>query len=62
MRKNKSIVLQNVSVEDYAAEGKSVARINGKVIFIENVVTGDIVDVRLSKNKNATFSRSLFYF
>jgi 23S rRNA (uracil1939-C5)-methyltransferase len=38
-------------VENYAAEGKSLARVDGKVIFIENVVPGDVVDVKLSKNK-----------
>jgi 23S rRNA (uracil1939-C5)-methyltransferase len=44
-------VLSNILIEDYAAEGKSLARVDGKVIFIENAVPGDIVDVRLSKNK-----------
>lgn len=38
-------------VTDYAAEGKSLARIDGKVIFIEKTVPGDIVDIRLLKNK-----------
>lgn len=51
MRKKKNIVLEEVLVENYAAEGKSLARQDGKVIFIENVVPGDVVDVRLSKNK-----------
>jgi len=50
-RKKKNIVLQNILVEDYAAEGKSLAKVDGKVIFIENVVPGDVVDVRLGKNK-----------
>lgn len=50
MRKKK-IVLQNVAVEDYGAEGKSIARLDGKVIFIENAVPGDIVNVQLRKNK-----------
>ena len=50
-RKNKSIVLTNILVEDYAAEGKSLARVDGKVIFIENVIPGDIVDIRLTKSK-----------
>lgn len=50
-RKNKHIVLENILVEDYAAEGKSLARVDGKVIFIENVVPGDVVDVKLGKNK-----------
>ena len=50
-RKKKNIVLEKLLVEDYAAEGKSLARVDGKVIFIENVVPGDVVDVRLLKNK-----------
>ena len=50
-KKKKNIVLEKLLVEDYAAEGKSLARVDGKVIFIENVVPGDVVDVRLLKNK-----------
>jgi 23S rRNA (uracil1939-C5)-methyltransferase len=50
-RKKKNILLEKLLVEDYAAEGKSLARVDGKVIFIEAVVPGDIVDVRLMKNK-----------
>ena len=51
MRNKKPVLLEGVVVENYAAEGKSLARHEGKVIFIENVVPGDVVDVRLSKNK-----------
>jgi 23S rRNA (uracil1939-C5)-methyltransferase len=50
-KKKKNIVLQQVLVSDYAAEGKSLARVDGKVIFMEGVVPGDLVDVRLLKNK-----------
>lgn len=49
--RKKPVILENVTVEDYAAEGKSLARIDGKVIFIENAVPGDVVDIRLHKNK-----------
>ncbi len=38
-------------MQDYAAEGKSLAKVDGKVIFIENAVPGDLVDVQLGKNK-----------
>ena len=38
-------------MDDYAAEGRSLARVDGKVIFIERTVPGDVVDVRLFKNK-----------
>ena len=51
MKKNKKIILQNVLVEDYAAEGKSLAHVEGKVIFIDKAVPGDVVDIRLLKNK-----------
>jgi 23S rRNA (uracil1939-C5)-methyltransferase len=43
--------LEKVMVEDYAAEGKSLARVGGKVIFIEKAVPGDLVDIRLTKSK-----------
>ena len=45
------MVLENVLVQDYAAEGKSIARVDGKAIFIEDAVPGDVVNIRLSKNK-----------
>jgi 23S rRNA (uracil1939-C5)-methyltransferase len=45
------MVLEKLLVEDYAAEGKCLARVEGKVIFIPNVVPGDVVDIVLLKNK-----------
>ena len=50
-KKNKNTVLERVLVTDYAAEGRSLARVDGKVIFIDDSVPGDVVDVRLGKNK-----------
>ncbi len=50
-KKDKRIVLENVLVENYAAEGKCIARVDGKAIFIESVVPGDVVDVMLNKSK-----------
>ncbi|MCZ2458230.1 MAG: 23S rRNA (uracil(1939)-C(5))-methyltransferase RlmD [Chitinophagales bacterium] len=50
-RKNRNIVLEKVLVEDYAAEGRCLARVDGKVIFIERVVPGDVVDVKIYKSK-----------
>ena len=52
VRKNKQApILEKVLIEDYAAEGKSLARVDGKVIFVEGVVPGDVVDIQLQKNK-----------
>ncbi|MEO9144051.1 MAG: 23S rRNA (uracil(1939)-C(5))-methyltransferase RlmD [Ginsengibacter sp.] len=49
--KRKKLVLENIPVTGYAAQGKALARIDGKVIFIEGAVPGDVVDVVLTKNK-----------
>ncbi|WP_207492000.1 23S rRNA (uracil(1939)-C(5))-methyltransferase RlmD [Aridibaculum aurantiacum] len=49
--RRKKVVLQNVVLEKYAAEGQSLARVDGKVIFVENTIPGDEVDVLLKKNK-----------
>ena len=61
MRK-KQTVLQKLCVEDYAAEGKSLSRWEGKVIFIEGAVPGDTVDVQLSKNKKVCAGGKAVYF
>ncbi len=50
-RKKPLPILENLLVEGYAAEGKSLARVEGKVIFVEHAVPGDVVDLKLTKNK-----------
>ncbi len=50
-KKNKKIILENLLITDYAAEGKALARQDGKVIFISGAVPGDVADVMLIKNK-----------
>lgn len=53
MRKQKQApILENVLIEDYAAEGKSLARVDGKVIFVEGAVPGDVVDIQLQKKQS----------
>ena len=49
--KRKKYLLEKVLVTGYAAEGKSLAKVDGKVIFIEGAVPGDVVDVFVSTNK-----------
>jgi len=43
--------LVEVAITAYAAEGKSLGHTNGKVVFVENTVPGDVVLVLLHKNK-----------
>lgn len=50
-KKRSPVILEDVLVEDYAAEGKSIARVEGKAVFVTQAVPGDVVDVQLYKNK-----------
>ncbi len=50
-KKQKHALLEQLLITDYAAEGKSLARIDGKVIFVSGAVPGDVADVQLNKNK-----------
>jgi 23S rRNA (uracil1939-C5)-methyltransferase len=50
-RKRRNTVIEQFRVEDFAAEGKSLGRWEGKVVFVERTVPGDLVDVFLYKNK-----------
>lgn len=47
----KQDILEDVLVESMAAEGKCVARVDGLVLFIEDAVPGDVVDVSLTRIK-----------
>ena len=60
--KKRKFTLENIAVTGYAAEGKSLARVDGKVIFIEGAVPGDVVDVRISKNKKDALFRCVFFY
>lgn len=50
-KKKRNTIIEKLLIENYAAEGKSLARWEGKVVFVERTVPGDIVDVFLFKNK-----------
>jgi 23S rRNA (uracil1939-C5)-methyltransferase len=50
-RKKPRITLDNITITDYAAQGKAIARHEGKVIFTEGTMPGDVVDIMLTKNK-----------
>lgn len=49
--KRKKITLENLPITGYAAEGKALGRVEGKVIFVEGAVPGDVADVFITKNK-----------
>jgi 23S rRNA (uracil1939-C5)-methyltransferase len=51
MRSSRVKVLENIEITGYAAEGKALAKVDGKVIFVEGAVPGDIADIRLTRSK-----------
>ena len=50
-KKHKNIILENIVITDYAAEGKSLVRHDGKVIFVSGAIPGDTVNIQIGKNK-----------
>ena len=50
-KKNKRITINQITLTDYAAEGKALVRHEGKVIFVQGAVPGDTVDLLVTKNK-----------
>lgn len=53
-RKKKSAPLLGITVETYAAEGKSIARLeDGKVLFVDNAIPGDVIDAVIIKDKKS---------
>lgn len=46
-------VLENVTITDYAAEGKSLTRVDDMVVFVPFAVPGDVVDLRIKKKKHS---------
>ncbi|TYP69940.1 23S rRNA (uracil(1939)-C(5))-methyltransferase RlmD [Aquimarina intermedia] len=55
-RKNKKQVFENIEVIDAGAKGKSIAKApDGKVIFLNNAVPGDVIDIRTTKKRKAYY-------
>jgi len=64
-RKNKkqNIVFENVTILDAGAKGVSVAKSpEGQVIFIPNVIPGDVVDVKILKKRKSYFEGKAIRF
>ncbi|MBP5332717.1 MAG: TRAM domain-containing protein, partial [Bacteroidales bacterium] len=51
-RRRVDLLLENVRIENVAAEGKALAHVDGMVVFVDFAVPGDIVDIQVTKKKN----------
>ena len=50
-KKKEKTILHNVLIEEVAAEGNAIARVDGKVLFVPQAVPGDVVDICVTKSK-----------
>ena len=53
-RKKKPLpILEQIEITDFAAEGKSLARVNDMVVFVPWAVPGDVVDLQVRRKKHS---------
>ncbi len=54
VRKKKELpILEKIQITDFAAEGKSVARVDDMVVFVPWAVPGDVVDLKVRRKKHS---------
>lgn len=46
-------ILENIGIESIAAEGKSIGKKDGQVIFVNGLVPGDVADILVTKKKKS---------
>lgn len=62
-RKKKPLpILENVTITDVAAEGKSLARVNDIVVFVPFTVPGDVVDLQVKKKRHSYWEAEVVRF
>ncbi len=49
----KKPLLEEVEITAYAAEGKSLARVNDKVVFVPFAAVGDVVDIQVRRSRSS---------
>jgi 23S rRNA (uracil1939-C5)-methyltransferase len=62
-RKNRVLpILENVEITGFAAEGKSLARVDDKVVFVPLAVPGDVVDIQLTRSRSSFSEGKVVHF
>ena len=52
-KRNRKPLLENIEIVKLAAEGKAIAKVDDKVVFVTNVIPGDVVDVQVTKKRKS---------
>lgn len=53
MGRGKKPLLENIEIKKIAAEGKSIAYVEDKVLFVPNTIPGDVVDVQVTRKRKS---------
>ncbi len=62
-RKKQNIIFEKLEITDAGAKGKSIAKApDGKVVFINNTVPGDIADIQTTKKKRSFYEGTAIKF
>lgn len=62
-KKNKTLpLLERITIQGIAAEGKAIAKVDDLVVFIPYVVPGDVVDIQLFRKKHSFAEGKAVFF
>ena len=61
-RRKRLPVFEQITIEDIAAEGKSIARVEGQVVFVTQALPGDVVDIKITKKKKSYMEGKPLHF
>lgn len=52
-RRNKYPLLEKVLISDVGAEGKALAKLDNKVVFVTGAIPGDVVDIQVKRKRKS---------
>jgi 23S rRNA (uracil1939-C5)-methyltransferase len=52
-KRKKHPIIYNLEITNLAAEGKAIAKIDEKIVFVTKVIPGDIVDVQVNRKRKS---------
>lgn len=58
----KKIFLEKIELEDVAAEGKTLARVENRVVFVKGGAPGDVVDIQVTRKKKSFYEGNITKF
>jgi 23S rRNA (uracil1939-C5)-methyltransferase len=61
-RKKELPLLEKIRITDIGAEGNALARVNNQVVFVPMLIPGDVVDIKIRRNRKKYLEGSVVRF